>query len=62
MPPSPKASKRELSVTLACVKAQEEANEAIVTALKGVARDSDISKGILSRPFWGRLRWLLQGR
>jgi hypothetical protein len=62
MPTSPRASKREVSVALAVSQRQAEANDEILRLLERVARDADISKAILCRPFWGRLTWLVCGR
>lgn len=56
------ASKREISLAFSAVQAQARAFDAVEPILQSLAHDNGVTKALLCRPFWGRLKWLLLGR
>ncbi len=63
MPKSPAASKREVVSAFKAAQLQARTLDSLLPILEQVAKDSEVSKAILSRPtVWGRLRWLVLGR
>ena len=62
MPKSPAASKREVALALAAAKHQARSVNGLLPVLEAVARDSDVSKSILTRKLLGRLTWLVLGK